>query len=84
GNIKVISRRRAVKVPQKPNKSTGKESIVSFAFPDAHYGVKTRAYMTSIAYLREPVICKIWGHAHEIAAKRHGVPEIQDDDSEDE
>ncbi|KAG1779374.1 hypothetical protein EV702DRAFT_966501 [Suillus placidus] len=84
GDVEVVSGRRAVKVPQKPNKSTGKESTVSFAFSDANYGAKTRAYMTSIARFREPVIRKIWGHAHEVAAKRRGAPEIQDDDSEDE
>ncbi|KAG1775764.1 hypothetical protein EV702DRAFT_1198963 [Suillus placidus] len=84
GDVEVVSGRRAVKVPQKPNKSMGKESTVSFAFSDANYGAKTRAYMTSIARLREPVIRKIWGHAHEVAAKRCGGPEIQDDDSEDE
>ncbi|KAG1815848.1 hypothetical protein DFJ58DRAFT_739841 [Suillus subalutaceus] len=45
-----------VKVPRKHNKSTDKESTVSFAFSDANYRAKTRSYMTSITRLQEPVI----------------------------
>ncbi|KAG1881237.1 hypothetical protein F4604DRAFT_1678829 [Suillus subluteus] len=83
-HIKINSRGKASKAPQKHNKSTGNKSSALLAFSDANWGAPTKSYIKSITCAGDLVISKMWERAQNLTAKRHGVRGDLDEESEDE
>ncbi|KAG1839680.1 hypothetical protein F4604DRAFT_1599397 [Suillus subluteus] len=83
-HIKINSRGKASKVPQKHNKSMGNESSTLLGFSDANWGAPTKSYTKSITHAGDLVISKMWERAQNLTTKRHVVRRDLDEESEDE